>query len=348
MTALVTGASGHVGGNLVRALLARGDRVRALVHRQMAAIQDLDIEVVQDDVRDRASIASAMAGVDLVFHLAAFISIDGPHGGLVSETNVAGTRNVSEEALRAGVRRFVHFSSVHAFRQTPSDQPLEECRAKVSGSGHPAYDLSKAAGEAEIKRAAERGLDVVIVNPTGIIGPHDYAPSRMGSVFVQLSQRRVAALVAGGFNWVDVRDVVAGALAAADRGRTGENYLLPGHRLSIRELATHYEIASAVPAPRFDVPLWLARTAAPFALAFSRLTRRDPLFTPESLAALRANPTVSGKKAREELGHNPRPIAETLRDTYRWFEEAGILHPVGALEPPLDIALGPDLIFGAK
>jgi len=325
MTILVTGANGHVGGNLVRALLARGETVRALIHRSKDALEGLEVDLVHGDVRMPDTLSAAMAGVDIVFHLAALISIDGPHGGLVDSINVDGARNVAEAALGAGVRRLVHCSSVHAYMQSPLDQPLDERRPKVSGARHPAYDLSKAAGEAEIRRVIARGLDAVIVNPTGIIGPYDFAPSRMGQVFVQLQRRGLAALVNGGFDWVDVRDVAAGLIAAAERGRTGENYLLPGHRLSVREVAALSASITGVAPPRFDVAMPLARAAAPFALGFSRLAKRPPLFTPESLAALRGNRAVSSDKARAELGYQPRPIAETIADTYRWFGEAGML-----------------------
>jgi dihydroflavonol-4-reductase len=325
MTILVTGASGHVGGNLVRALLDRGERVRAMVHRNTRALEGLDVERVPGDVTDPSTLAPAMADVDRVFHLAAMISIDGSHGGLVERINVGGTRNVAEAALAAGVRRFVHFSSVHAFSQTPLGEPLDETRAKVSGRGAPAYDRSKAAAEAELREVIAKGLDAVIVNPAGIIGPYDFAPSRMGQVFVQLRRGRLAALTGGGFNWVDVRDAVAGAIAASERGRSGENYLLPGHQLSIREIAERAgEIAGFRP-PRFDVPLRLAEMAAPFALGFSRLTRQTPLFTPESLTALRSNPRIVSDKARDDLGYQPRPIDETLRDIYLWLEEAGLI-----------------------
>ncbi len=295
----------------------------------MPALAGLAVELVRGDVRDPVSVRQALGDIDTVFHLAAMISIDGAHRGLVRATNVEGTRNVAEAALSAGVRRFVHVSSVHAFEQEPLDQPLDESRAKVSGAGHPAYDLSKAAGEAVIREAIGHGLNAVIVNPTGIIGPFDYGPSAMGRVFLDLYRRKVPALVDGGFTWVDVRDVVAGCVAAAERGRTGENYLLPGHWLSVRGIAELAATVTGIAPPRMVMPMTLARIAAPFALAYARLGRQSPRFTGESLAALRGNRDVRGDKAEAELGYRPRPIAETVTDIYRWFGEAGFL-PNGA------------------
>ncbi len=334
MTVLVTGANGFLGANFVRLLLARGDRVRALIHRETPALSGLDVETVGGDVRDADLVRAAMTGVDTVFHLAAMISIDGPHGGLVRAINVDGARNVGEAALAAGVRRFVHVSSVHAFEQEPLDQPLDEGRAQVSGADRPAYDLSKAAGEAVIRELAGRGLDAVIVNPTGMIGPYDYAPSDMGRVFLDLYRGKVPALVAGGFSWVDVRDVAAGILAAGERGRTGEGYLLPGHWLSVRDLAALAARIAGVRPPRLVLPMGVARAVAPMALGYARLVRRQPRMTGESLSALRGNRDVRGDKAEAELGYHARPLEETITDIYRWFAEAGYIEPNASLKVP--------------
>jgi dihydroflavonol-4-reductase len=332
MTVLVTGANGFLGANLVRALLARGEKVRALTRHDSPALAGLDIEEVRGDIRDPQSFRDAMNDIETVFHLAAIISIDGPHGGLVRATNVDGARNVAEAALAAGVGRFVHVSSVHAFDQAPLDQPLDESRPRVGGPGHPAYDLSKAAGEAAIRDVIGRGLDAVIINPTGVIGPFDYAPSAMGRVFIDLYRRKVPALVNGGFNWVDVRDVAAGMLAAAERGRTGENYILPGHWLSVRGIVDLAASIAGVAPPRLVMPMTLARAVAPFALGFARLLRQPPRLTGESLSALRGNRDVRGNKAEAELGYRPRPIAETVADIYRWYAEAGVVEPNAKLK----------------
>jgi dihydroflavonol-4-reductase len=316
---MVTGASGHVGANLVRELLRRGHRVRVLLHKNEAALIGLPAECVRGDVTDPASLRTAFAGVDVLFHAAAVISIDGDRGGVVTRTNVDGVRNVVEAALAHRVRRMVHFSSVHAFMQEPLDEPLDETRAKVTAASYPAYDRSKAAGEAEVRKGVARGLDAVIVNPTGIIGPEDHGPSRMGRVFLDLYRRRMPALVSGGFNWVDVRDVVAGALAAAERGRTGENYLLGGHWQSMAQLAAMTHAVTGSRPPALTCPMWLARMASPFSVAHGRVVGREPLFTLESLHALRANRRIVSDKAARELGYTPRPTIDSVRSVYEWF-----------------------------
>ena len=323
MTVVVTGANGHVGANLVRELLRRGRAVRAVIHRHQHALEGLDIERVPGDVRDPASLRRAFRGAEVLYHLAAVISIDGDRDGVVRATNVDGVRNVAAAALECGVRRMVHVSSVHAFVQEPLDEALDEGRARVTSPRYPAYDRSKAAGEAEVRQVVARGLDAVIVNPTGIIGPHDYAPSRMGRVFLDLYHRRLPALVAGGFNWVDVRDVVAGAIAAETRGRTAENYLLSGHWQSLRALASMAEQVTGVRAPLLTCPMGLARVAAPVVTVAGRIVGTEPLFTRESLHALRANRRVPHDRATRELGYEPRPTRDSVTAVYEWFARTG-------------------------
>lgn len=327
---VVTGANGHVGANLVRELLRRGARVRAVIHRRDDALRGLEVERVPGDVRDPDSLRRAFDGAEIVYHLAAVISITGDRGGLVSAVNVAGVRNVVDAALDRRVKRLVHFSSLHAFEQEPFDEPLDEGRPRVSAADRPAYDRSKAAGEREVRAGVERGLDAVIVNPSGILGPYDFEPSRMGRLLLRLHHGTLPALIGGGFDWVDVRDVVASALAAAERGRTGESYLLSGEWRSVPELARLAAAAGARP-PRLTCPDALARAVAPAALVLGKLTRREPLFTPESLRALRSNRKVVHDKATRELGHAPRPLENTVRDAYAWFAEAGIIKARGEL-----------------
>jgi dihydroflavonol-4-reductase len=329
MRVAVTGASGHVGANLMRALLDRGDDVRALVHEHVAALEGLDVERVHGDVLDGDSLARAFEGVERVYHLAAIISIDGDRGGTVPAVNVRGVRNVAEAALATGVRRLVHCSSIHAFDQKPLDQPLDETRSRSDQRrGHPAYDVSKARGEREVRAVIERGLDAVIVNPTAIIGPNDFQDSRMGRVFLDLVRRRLPSLIDGGFDWVDVRDVCAGIIAAGDRGRTGESYLLGGRYASLRELADIVYRTTGVRPPRATSPMWLARLGAPFVVVAGRIAGREPLYTSEALRALRANRKILTTKARSELNYRARPLEQAVHDSLCWYVESGRLPAV--------------------
>ncbi len=331
---VVTGASGHLGGTLVRDLLAGDGAVRVLIHGDAPTpgLQGLDVEVARGDVRDPAALDAAFRGADTVYHLAAVISVNGDPHGHVRAVNVDGARNAAEAALSNGVRRYVHVSSVHAFDHAPHDEPLDESRARPT-SAHPAYDRSKAAGEAAVREVITRGLDAVIVNPSGIIGPIDPAPSHMGAALLQIAHGQLPVLPDGGFDWVDVRDVSRSLLAAAERGRTGENYLLGGAWYSTRQLAQIIERVIGVPAPRFTVPLsWLALGVAPSAFLL-RLAGRRPLWTSDTIHALRSNRNIRADKAARELGHRARPIEDTLRDTLSWYTEAGMLRNARVADP---------------
>lgn len=328
MTVLVTGASGHVGANLVRELLRRGERVRVLIREHKRALEGLDVERFMGDVCEPDSIRPAMEGVERIYHLAAVISIDGDRDGRVPAVNVDGVRNVAEAALELGIPRMVHCSSIHAFDQDPPDQPLDETRQRATARpGHPAYDLSKARGEEQVREVVAKGLDAVICNPTAIIGPNDFERSRVGRVFTDLVNRRLPSLIDGGFDWVDVRDVSAGLIAAGDKGRAGESYLLSGRWASVRELAAVVEAITGIAPPRITSPMWLARIGAPFVVAYGRVVGREPLYTMEALRALRANRHIDNTKARTELGYAPRPLEQSVRDAIAWLAMDGAVPP---------------------
>jgi len=327
MTVLVTGAAGHVGGNLVRALLARGRTVRVTVREDTRALEGLDVERIPVDTRNAAQVRAAVDGCDAVYHCAAVISIDGDRGGAVSATNIEGTRNVVAACLDAKVKRLVHFSSIHALEHVPHSQPVDEARPLRCDTRKrpPAYDRSKGMGEKEVQAGIAKGLDAVIVNPAAVMGPYDFKPSRLGRVLLDLYHRRLPTLVPGGFDWVDVRDVVASALAAEERGRTGERYLLAGAWRSVAEIGRITYDVTGVRPPKLTSPLWLARVGVPFVVAWGRIRRREPLYTFESLNALQWNRETSHEKAAQELGHTPRPLEETIRDAFAWFRDAGYL-----------------------
>jgi dihydroflavonol-4-reductase len=324
MRFVVTGASGHLGANVVRALLAASETVRAVDLRRGAALNGLDVEFVRADVLDASALETAFSGVEFVLHLAARISIAGDPDGSVRRVNVDGVRHVAEAAMAAGVRRMVHCSSLHAYDVGAINGPVRENGLRATDSRLPAYDRSKAAGEEELRRATGRGLDAVIVNPSGIFGPVDPEPSRLGRVLLAMFRGRMPVTVTGAFDWVDVRDVAAAVLAAAERGRTGENYLVGGHRATVTELGRLAAEVSGRRPPRLEVPLRPVRLAAEAAVRLAGPRRAGRLLlTPESLHALETDPVVDCSKAIAELGYRPRPLVETVADLHASFIAEG-------------------------
>lgn len=325
---VVTGATGFIGGVLARALVDRDGKgsVRGVFHRRRPWFAEPGIEWVDGDVLDRDSMLAAFQGADIVFHLGSLVSMDPRMANAVRDTTVVGTRNVVEAALECGVRRMIHVSSIHAYDQLPVHEVLHEGRDRAGGPHHTVYELAKRLAEEEVQRGVALGLDAVILNPTGVIGPYDAEPSHLGQFFVDIYRRRVPVLVTGGFDWVDVRDVVAAALTAETRGRCGENYILSGRWHSMIELARICQAVTGVPVPRFVFPIAVARVWAPVQVAWARFRRRRPRFTRGALTMLEtSNRRTSNAKARKELGFDPRPATDSVRDAYRWFEEHGKL-----------------------
>jgi dihydroflavonol-4-reductase len=326
MQVVVTGASGHIGRNLIRLLLDRGDEVRALGHSSIEPLQSLDVQIVKGDVLDRASLRMAFAGTEIVYHLAGIISLRGDPDGNVRAVNVRGAANAARAALEAGARRMVHCSSVHAFDLEARKTPLDETERRTPDeSGRTAYDRSKAAGEREVRAAVVDGLDAVIVHPTSVIGPLDPAPSPMGRFFLRLFHHKLPALVDAAFDFVDVRDVALGMVSAAERGRTGESYLLAGHYRRISELA---DIAAEVLGRRRRVPalpLRIARLGVRPAALLARIARSEPLVTGESLRVLRHGRPVIRAKAEGDLGFTVRSTEASILDVYRWFAATGYI-----------------------
>jgi dihydroflavonol-4-reductase len=321
MLAVVTGAAGFIGFNLVRQLVADGFRVRAADISSLSLVDGIDVEQHRIDVLDPATLRSAFEGADVVFHLAAMISIAGDPTGMLRRVNVQGAHNAATAALDVGVERYVHCSSVHAFDLETCGPSLDETGPPAVGAHVPLYDRSKYDGEQRVRSVIEQGLDAVIVNPTGVIGPHDHAPSRTGTTIARFLDGGIPVTIGGGFDFVDVRDVVDAMIASVARGRTGENYLLSGTRISIHELGQLVAAKAGTRPPKLSLPLGLV---APFASLVHRLTpvHLEPIFTPDSMHALRFSPSVSHYKAATDLGFTARPIHVTINDTVEWIQDA--------------------------
>jgi dihydroflavonol-4-reductase len=318
----VTGATGHIGNVLVRELLARGERVRVLVlpGEDRIPLMGLDVEQFVGDVLDAAALDKAMENVSLVYHLAGIISILPGHSTIVTRVNVEGTRNIVAAARRAKVKRLLYTSSIHAITRTEGmvideSLPFDPCNCLGE------YDRSKAQASLEVLQAVDKGLDAVIVCPTGIIGPFDYRLSEMGSLLLNTLRKRVQFCIDGAYDFVDVRDVVSGMILAAENAPCGERYILSGEQVPIARLLHLAQSAAGRFTSCLVVPFGLAKAAAFFTPWYYRLTRTRPMFTPYSLVTVMGNSLISSEKARRELGYQPRPLATTVADTMHWFME---------------------------
>jgi len=317
---LVTGAAGHIGNVLVRELVERGEKVRALIlpGEDTTSIYGLDIEVIVGNVLDADSLNRAMRGVDIVYHLAGIISILPDKDELMWKVNVEGTRNVLAAAKKANVKRLVHTASIHALSRNwigriNEDVPFDP---DTTAGG---YDRTKAAASLLVLDAVKEGLDAVIVCPTGVIGPHDYRGSEMGDLIKDWLRKRLNFLVKGAYDFVDVRDVAHGHILACERGRSGEVYILSGWQIKVLELKQYVQNAIGKRIPTITLPMWMARVGAKFMPLFYKITRRRPRFTDYSLETLQSNSEVSSDKAQTELGYKPRDLKSTISDTVEWL-----------------------------
>jgi dihydroflavonol-4-reductase len=320
MKVAVTGASGHIGNCLVRELNKKGIRVKVLVHKFKNDLDKLDVELIQGNLLEPESLVALCEGADIVFHLAAQIVIENRSSPWVFETNITGTRNILDAAKHAGVKKFIHFSSIHAFQTGPQHQILDETRPLIE-TNNTIYEFTKAEGEREVLKAVKEGLDAVILNPTAVIGPFDYRDSLLGQAIRKIFQSKLPFLVSGGYNWVDVRDVVSAAIQAIDLGRKGEKYILSGEYCSLHELSAIISKISGCKIPVI-IPVSLARLACPYFQIYSSISKKEPLYTYQSLDILVNSPAnISNAKARRELLYESRPLEQTLTDAFNWYRE---------------------------
>jgi len=331
---VVTGATGHIGNVLVRELSTRNEKIRAVIPfgEDTTAIKDLDLEIVRGDVRDIELLKQAIEGADIVYHLAGIISILPGKRWLLQEVNVKGTRNVVEVCLKSRVKRLVYVSSIHAIKEPPRGTVIDETQPFDPSSVLGDYAKSKAQATLEVLEAVRKGLDAVIVCPTGVIGPYDFKGSDMGQLILSYIHNKMKACIDGAYDFVDVRDVAKGIVLAAEKGKKGQSYILSGERISVPGLFSMLEKITGIRAPKFKVPCQLARVIGIVATPYYLLTKSKPLITKDSIDVLASNSYISSQKAKHELGYTSRPIWESLVDSVTWFKQ-GILKSINSGTP---------------
>jgi len=325
MTTLVTGATGFVGSHVARQIVSTGQNVRLLVRRtsNLAALEGLQAERMEGDLRDAGSLERAMRGVRLVFHVAADYRLWSRRPEEIYESNVGGTRRLLEAAARAGVERVVYTSTV-ATIAVPREGalPNEATDAKLEEMiGH--YKRSKFLAEQEAVAAAAKGLPVVIVNPTAPVGPGDWKPTPTGRIILDFVNGKMPGYVDTGLNVVAVEDVATGHLLAAEKGRVGERYILGGRNMTLKETLDALSRITGRPSPRVQLPHAVAMVAGYTDELISRMIGREPQVPIEGVKMSRHRMFVASDKAERELGYKASPVEAALERAVRWYEQHG-------------------------
>jgi dihydroflavonol-4-reductase len=320
---LVTGATGHVGNVLLRKLLKRGEKVRALLlpGESRESISGLNVEAYEGDVLNLDSVFESMRGVRGIFHLAGIISIMPGPNPFVRKVNVEGTKNILRAAMESGIKKLVYTSSIHAIQRVENGT-IDETVPYDMNNPYGAYDRSKAEATLEVLNAAHAGLEAVVACPTGVIGPYDFRGSMMGAVIHDAAAAKPTLYVDGAYDFVDVRDVADGLISAAENGKHGESYILSGQKITVRYLLETVREITGKNFFQMKIPFDLAKFAALFTPMYYQLAKTTPRFTPYSLEVLQSNSNISHAKATQELGYSPRSLYESIKDTVKWFLES--------------------------
>jgi dihydroflavonol-4-reductase len=325
---LVTGGSGFLGSAVVRALIARGSRVRAFVRSSSPPdnLAGLGCEIVAGDLTDRKSLAAALRDVRYLFHVAADYRFWAPDPSVILRVNVEGTSSLMREALSAGVERIVYTSSVAALKVAGATSPVDETSPLAADEAIGAYKRSKTLAERAVEAMILRdNLPAIIVNPTTPIGPRDIRPTPTGRILLDAARGRIPAFVDTGLNFAHVDDIAEGHLLAFERGRIGERYILGGENVLLHELLAAIAGFTGRRAPRLKLPRRPLFPLAFAAEAIARLTGKEPLLTVDGLRLARYRMFFTSAKAERELGYRSRPYQEGVADALTWFRKAGYL-----------------------
>ena len=326
MIAFVTGATGFVGSHVARALAQQGAELRLLVrsNSNLKNVEDIKADLVTGDLRDPASLEKGIAGCDVVFHVAADYRLWVRDPEEMYRANVEGTRAILEAALRNKVRRVVYTSSVATMGFTSDGEPADENSPVSLDKMIGPYKRSKFQAEQVALEAAHAGQDVVIVNPSTPVGERDIKPTPTGRIVVDFLKRKFPAYVDTGLNLVDVKECALGHVAALEKGRKGERYIMGGENLTLKQILDKLAAITGLPSPTIRVPYLLAlATGVVDEVVTGRIRGREPRATIDAVRMGRKKMFVSSAKAERELGWKGGPVDDALRRAADWFRANG-------------------------
>ena len=325
---LVTGAAGFLGSHLTRQLVARGADVRVLLRSSSnnRAIADLPLEYMTGDLRDVASLDRTMAGVQRVFHVAADYRLWSKRSQDIYDSNVGGTKNLLDAAKRAAVEQFVYTSTVATIAVDRPEHPNEYTDARLEEMvGH--YKRSKWLAEKEVLQAAQHGFPAIVAMPTTPVGPWDWKPTPTGKIVLDFLNGKMPGYVETGLNFVGVEECAAGHILVAEKGITGERYLLGGENLTLKAMLDMLAEMTGLPAPTMKIPHGVALGVAYAETAFSRLIGREPQIPVEGVKIAQHMMFVDASRAVRELGFQAGPVSAALERAVRWYEANGYITP---------------------
>ncbi len=322
MKCVVTGATGHIGNVLVRNLYHHGYEITAVVlPNDDTSMIEAFSTITYGNILDSAFLETVFLDTEIVFHLAGVVEIGSGKKKLINLINVEGTRNVLNAAIKCNVKRFVYTSSVHAIPELPKPQLQSEITEfdpdKVKGL----YAKSKALATKIVLEQKEGPMDIIVVQPSGVIGPSDYKMSNTSQMFIDFMLGRLTAYLKGGYNFVDVRDAADGIRLAAERGRRGECYILSGSEITVKQLLDEIAKSSGKKRIKTKLAYWFILAMSYFAEIYYKVVRQKPLFTRYSIIVLNSNYHFSNAKAVNELGYTTRDIKKTIHDTMDFIRE---------------------------
>lgn len=326
LKAFVTGATGFLGSHVARVLADQGADLRLLVRAtsNLRNLQGLKAETATGDLRDAGSLEKAMSGCDTVFHVAADYRLWARDPWEMYRSNVEGTRAILEAARKNGVSRVVHTSSVATMGFTENGHPADE-DSPVSLAdmiGH--YKRSKFMAEQIALEAGRSGLYVVTVNPTTPVGEQDVKPTPTGRIVLDFLKRKFPAYVETGLNLVDVRECARGHVAALEKGKAGERYILGGEDLTLKQILDKLAKITGLPSPTVKLPYVFAFVAGVVDEAITgRLLHREPRATVDTVRMGKKKMFASSSKAQRELGWKIVPVEDALRRAVNWFRANG-------------------------